>query len=106
MDPICRTVRFVRVVGSPHGHEPLAAGYAITIIAIIDMCVPRTRSAAAIVEAGRNVALARPSKMQLPYHIDADVTSFYCAQGVLLWTGPSSVSWYWMEAKLYSCGKT
>jgi hypothetical protein len=79
MDPICRTVRFVRVVGSPHGHEPLAAGYAITIIAIIDMCVPRTRSAAAIVEAGRNVALARPSKMQLPYYIDAEVTSFYCA---------------------------
>ena len=76
MDPICRTVRFARVVGSPHGHEPLAASYAITIIAIVHVCVPRTRVTAAIVEAGRNVhvALARPSKMQLPYLNKADVS--------------------------------
>ena len=77
MDPICRTtVRFARVAGSPHGHESLATGSAITIIAVIHVCVTRTRLTAAIVDARRNVhvALARPSKMQLPYLVEAEVS--------------------------------
>lgn len=100
MDPICRTVRFVRVVGSPHGHEPLAAGYAITIIAIVmDMCVPRTRITVAIVEAGRNVhvALARPSKMQLPCRIEAEVSRLPATVHGVCTYGPTPLPFHGTE---------
>ena len=64
------------------------------------MCVPRTRAAAATVEAGRNVALARPSKMQLPCRvIEAEVSRVPATVHQVCSYGPTPLLFHGTERK-------